>query len=71
MKEPHTVTLEELNSCLNQETWNLFASSATKNGSHKTFDYHSSGLFRIMDHGAVVYIGGDKSAAINAYNGAL
>jgi hypothetical protein len=70
MSKRHTVTLKELDDCLNEVVWYRFASHHSNGGSSKIFECNNSGLFRITDHGAVIYLGDDKTAAVAAYNGA-
>lgn len=65
----HTLSLEELNGWLNQEFWNVAASSHG-NGAHKVLEMNNAGVFRVTDQSKIVYMGGDKDAAIAAYNAA-
>jgi hypothetical protein len=64
----HTITLKDVNDYLDREVWGRVASSYGNDGASKSFECNRSGQFRVTDHGAVVYLGENEVAAINAYN---
>lgn len=65
----HTITVEEVDAWVNAEAWHLAASSSGK-GSNKFLEMSNAGIFRVRDHDDIKYIGGDKNAAVKAYNDA-
>lgn len=65
----HTVTVEELETCLNAEAWHSIASSYG-NGSAKSMEVDNGGVLRVRDHGETKFLGTDKAKAVAAYNDA-
>lgn len=64
----HTVTETELDEW-RKTHWVQFAASFWAD-SKKALEISLDGLYRVTDHGAVRYIGGNKSSAITEYNNA-
>lgn len=65
----HTVTVEEIDKWINHEAWHLAASSGGR-GSNKRLEMSNAGMFRVTDRNEITYAGGDKAAAVDAYNAA-
>jgi hypothetical protein len=66
----HTITVEEVDTYLNQETWDQVAASFGS-GSQKKLERNSlTGDFRVKDHDAMKFHGPDLEAAVEAYNAA-
>lgn len=65
----HTITRAALDEWLSEVNWRIFASSGG-DGSAKRLDVDNGKIFRVTDHGNVVFLGADKDAAIAAYNNA-
>lgn len=63
----HTITFEEMSDYLNQEGWNVAASSHGK-GSSKKLEVSTRGMFRVTTHDKVTYQGGSLGVAVDAYN---
>ncbi len=62
----HTVTERDLEDWAAGH-WVPFASSADER-SNKRMEVNLRGLYRVIDHGVTVYIGGLKETAIREYN---
>jgi hypothetical protein len=62
----HTVTSKELQDYVNGY-WLTFASSS-RSGSNKKLEVHMSGLYRVTNDIAIIYIGDDAIEAVNQYN---
>lgn len=65
----HTITQKEFDDWVNAEAWHLAASSCGR-GSRKKIEMSGAGIFRVTDRDYITYIGGDKAAAVDAYNAA-
>lgn len=51
------------------EQWTQFAASFSEE-SKKTLEISFDGLYRVKDHGSVVYVGDDRAEAVLKYNDA-
>jgi hypothetical protein len=65
----HTVTVKDIDEWMHKEVWHLAAASSG-NGSLKKLEMSNAGMFRVTDHDDTKYFGGDKNAAVDAYNAA-
>lgn len=64
----HTITEDEMTGW--REThWVQFAASFSDK-SKKSLEISMDRVYRVTDHGAVLYIGGNAAKAISEYNGA-
>jgi len=62
----HTFTEDALNYWLVDKSWRQFAASFGGDSAKK---FETDGeAYRVTDHDEVIYFGGDKTAAIAAYN---
>lgn len=64
----HTITDDDLLDW-RKDKWVQFAASFGE-FSKKTLECSLDELYRVTDHGKVLYLGGDASAAIRVYNDA-
>jgi hypothetical protein len=69
LMDRHIVTADELDAWLAKEVsaWRQFARSVGRD-SDKKLEVSRNGIFRVLDHGKVMYIGVTKSIAIDEYN---
>ena len=65
----HQITAQELMDWMNEDAWNLAASSCGR-GSRKQFEMNNNKMFRVTDRGEVTYLGFDVHEAVEAYNAA-
>ena len=64
----HEITEKELRSWVSGH-WHQFAASHSADGeSNKTFEMSFNGLYRVTDHGRVLYVGAVLASAIAEYN---
>lgn len=66
----HSVTEKDLNEWLCRPQWQIFASSADRDGVKRLeVDNDGSGpVFRVTVKGEVTFLGADKASALSAYN---
>lgn len=74
MKGRHTITESDLDEWLKRPHWQAFAfAKSSSSASYKVLEVDAASddaVFRVTDHGTILFIGTDKAAAIEFYNAA-
>jgi len=67
MNGRHIITEKEITEWMDHPTWHVAASSYG-DYSAKRLEVSNAGLFRVTDHSKQIYLGGDLTKAVTAYN---